>query len=45
MIASAVELGNPCPLVLIGLPAEVVTFDEGKSALDEVLKDDNSEEE
>lgn len=38
-------VGNPCPLVLIGLPAEVVTFDEGKSALDEVLKDDNSEEE
>jgi len=37
-------VGNPCPLVLIGLPARIVTFDEGKSALDEVLKSENEEE-
>lgn len=29
-------VGNPCPLVLIGLPDSIVTFDEGKSALAEV---------
>jgi len=29
-------VGNPCPLVLIGLPDTIVTFDEGKSALAEV---------
>jgi len=29
-------VGNPCPLVLIGLPSSIVTFDEGKSALAEV---------
>ena len=33
-------VGNPCPLVLIGLPDGIVTFHEGKTALDEVLKDD-----
>ena len=26
-------VGNPCPLVLIGLPDSIVTFHEGKSAL------------
>jgi Restriction endonuclease BglII len=26
-------VGNPCPLVLIGLPDSIVTFDEGKAAL------------
>lgn len=29
-------VGNPCPLVLIGLPDSIVTFDEGKAALAEV---------
>lgn len=29
-------VGNPCPLVLIGLPASIVTFHEGKAALAEV---------
>lgn len=29
-------VGNPCPLVLIGLPDSIVTFSEGKAALAEV---------
>jgi hypothetical protein len=29
-------VGNPCPLVLIGLPDKIVTFDEGKAALKEI---------
>lgn len=29
-------VGNPCPLVLIGMPASIVTFHEGKAALAEV---------
>jgi hypothetical protein len=29
-------VGNPCPLVLIGLPASIVTFDEGRAALAEI---------
>jgi hypothetical protein len=29
-------VGNPCPLLLIGLPDSIVTFGEGKSALEEV---------
>jgi hypothetical protein len=29
-------VGNPCPLVLIGLPDSIVTFNEGKAALVEV---------
>ena len=29
-------VGNPCPLVLIGLPDSIVTFHEGKAALIEV---------
>lgn len=33
-------VGNPCPLVLIGLPDTIITFNEGKSALAEVLKDE-----
>ncbi len=31
-------VGNPCPLLLIGLPDTIVTFDEGKEALQEVLE-------
>jgi hypothetical protein len=38
-------VGNPCPLVLIGLPDSIVTFDEGKTALDEVLKDEQDNDE
>jgi hypothetical protein len=34
-------VGNPCPLVLIGLPDSIVTFHEGKDALVEVLKDED----
>ncbi len=29
-------VGNPCPLVLIGLPDSIITFNEGKTALAEV---------
>jgi len=29
-------VGNPCPLILIGLPDSIVTFGEGKAALEEV---------
>jgi hypothetical protein len=35
-------VGNPCPLLLVGLPVSIVTFDEGKTALEEVLKDEES---
>lgn len=37
-------VGNPCPLVLIGLPDSVVTFHEGQAALKEVLKDEEGDE-
>jgi hypothetical protein len=37
-------VGNPCPLVLIGLPESIVTFDEGKVALEEVLRNEESED-
>ena len=33
-------VGNPCPLVLIGLPATTVTFDGGQAALKEILEDE-----
>jgi len=29
-------VGNPCPLVFVGLPSSIVTFSEGRSALAEV---------
>jgi hypothetical protein len=29
-------VGNPCPLLLIGLPDSIVTFHEGRAALAEV---------
>lgn len=38
-------VGNPCPLVLVGLPDRIVTFNEGKTALDEVLKDEDEDDE
>lgn len=34
-------VGNPCPLLLIGLPISVVTFNEGKTALREALEDED----
>jgi hypothetical protein len=34
-------VGNPCPLVLIGLPSGIVTFHEGKAALAEVEADED----
>jgi hypothetical protein len=37
-------VGNPCPLVLIGLPASIVTFNEGRTALEEILKDEESKD-
>lgn len=37
-------VGNPCPLVLIGLPESIVTFHEGETALEEVLEDEEKAE-
>jgi hypothetical protein len=37
-------VGNPCPLLLIGLPDTIVTFDEGKKALQEVLETEEKAE-
>ena len=34
-------VGNPCPLVLIGLPDTIVTFDEGRAALAEIEHNDS----
>jgi len=36
-------VGNPCPLVLIGLPDSVVTYHEGKAALAEVEATEDGE--
>ncbi len=36
-------VGNPCPLLLIGLPDSIVTFHEGKRALHEIQADDAAE--
>lgn len=36
-------VGNPCPLVLIGLPVSIVTFNEGKSALAEIQAEEDEE--
>ncbi len=37
-------VGNPCPLVLIGLPDSIVTFHEGQDALAEVLKNEREDD-
>jgi len=37
-------VGNPCPLVLIGLPDTIVTFHEGKAALAEIEAAEAAEE-
>jgi hypothetical protein len=36
-------VGNPCPLLLIGLPDSIVTFNEGKSALAEIEADETED--
>ena len=33
-------VGNPCPLLLVGLPESIITFGEGDEVLDELLDDD-----
>jgi hypothetical protein len=33
-------VGNPCPLILIGLPDSVVTFHEGAAALEQLSRDE-----
>jgi hypothetical protein len=38
-------VGNPCPLMLIGLPEGIVTFHEREKALEEVLKAEEEVEE
>jgi hypothetical protein len=38
------RVGHPCPLVLIGLPDSIVTFDEGEEALQEVLRAEEADE-
>lgn len=38
-------VGNPCPLILIGLPDTIVTFHEGKAALAEVEAAEGAESE
>jgi hypothetical protein len=37
-------VGNPCPMVLVGLPENIVTFHEGQAALQEVLKEESEDE-
>lgn len=37
-------VGNPCPLVLIGLPDSIVTFHEGRTALAEVEAESDAED-
>jgi hypothetical protein len=36
-------VGNPCPLLLVGLPDNIVTFHEGESALSELLEAEENE--
>ena len=33
-------VGNPCPLVLIGLPSSIVTFGESRAEVKKLLGDD-----
>jgi hypothetical protein len=37
-------VGNPCPLVLIGLPASIVTFGESEAALRPIIEEAQEEE-
>lgn len=36
-------VGNPCPLILIGLPDSIITFDEGATALAEVQAEEDED--
>jgi hypothetical protein len=36
-------VGNPCPLLLIGLPARIVTFGESAAVVDELLQEAEKE--
>jgi hypothetical protein len=38
-------VGNPCPLVLIGLPASIVTFGENPAVVEELLVEGEQEDE
>jgi len=38
-------VGNPCPLVLVGLPSSIVTFDEGLELVDIEREDEAQEQE
>lgn len=38
-------VGNPCPLVLIGLPAEIVSFDEDAATVEALLAEGETDEE
>jgi hypothetical protein len=38
-------VGNPCPLLLIGLPDSIVTFHEGTAALAEVIAAESADQE
>ena len=37
-------VGNPCPLVLFGLPQSMITFHEGEAALAEVRAADEADD-
>jgi hypothetical protein len=38
-------IGNPCPLVLVGLPASIVTFDEPVAVVEKLLEEAAAETE
>ncbi len=38
-------VGNPCPLVLIGLPASIVTFGENPTVVQELLEEEKDVDE
>ncbi|MGD9616244.1 MAG: hypothetical protein AB7H90_13235 [Alphaproteobacteria bacterium] len=38
-------VGNPCPLVLIGLPASLVTFGEPSAIVEQLIEEGKAEEE
>jgi len=38
-------VGNPCPLVLIGLPASIVTFGENPTVVQELLEEEKDADE
>jgi hypothetical protein len=38
-------VGNPCPLLLIGLPASIVTFGEDAAVVEELMREARQESE